>query len=182
MFSGWSVSFFFIYVLWKNLASLILLYQKFVAAYFATVILISFAVCYRYGPPTDIRSYNLAQWTLQLIALVLIYFSCQITDISIGVIALLLLWAVSKNWLINIATKFMSIFNVVWHFLFPQYQRLLTMEEYQKQGEEETRKALEELRQYCRSPKADVWKITSSVSDPKRSVNFCCNLMIFLNY
>ncbi|MCP9258967.1 hypothetical protein DINM_001383 [Dirofilaria immitis] len=150
MFTGWSVSFFFVYVLWKNLASLILLYQKFVAAYFATVILISLAICYRYGPPTDIRSYNLAQWTLQLIALILIYSSCQITDISIGIIALLLLW----------------------EFLFPRCQRLLTMEEYRQQGEEETRKALEELRQYCRSPKADVWKITSAVSDPKRLASF----------
>lgn len=53
-------------------------------------------------------------------------------------------------------------------FLFPQCQRYLTMEEYRQQGEEETRKALEKLRLYCRSPEADVWKITSSVSDPRR--------------
>ncbi|KAL4002083.1 hypothetical protein ACH3XW_2005 [Acanthocheilonema viteae] len=172
MFTGWSFSFFFIYTVWKNFASLVLLYQKFVAAYFATVILISFAVCYRYGPPTDIRSHNLAQWTLQLIALILIYSSCQITDIAIGVIALLLLWSMLKNWLINITSKFMSIFRMVWLFLFPKCQRLLTMEEYQQQGEEETRKALEELRRYCRSPEANVWKITSSVSDPKRLASF----------
>ncbi|EJW86243.1 hypothetical protein WUBG_02843 [Wuchereria bancrofti] len=173
MFTGWSVSFFFIYTVWKNLASLILLYQKFVAAYFATVILVSLAVCYRYGPPTDVRSHNLAQWTLQLIALLLIYSSCQTTDIAIGVIALLLLWSVSKNWLINIASRFMSVFKAVWlAFLFPQCQRLLTIEEYRQQGEEETRKALEELRRYCRSPEADVWKITSSVSDPKRLASF----------
>ncbi|CAG9540712.1 unnamed protein product [Cercopithifilaria johnstoni] len=172
MFTGWSFSFFFIYTVWKNLASLVLVYQKFVAAYFATVILISLAVCYRYGPPTDIRSHNLAQWTLQLIALILIYSSCQIIDVAIGVIALLLLWSVSKNWLINIISKFISVFKAVWLFLFPQCQRLLTMEEYQQQGEEETRKALEELRQYCRSAEADVWKITSSVSNPKRLASF----------
>ncbi|VDN92175.1 unnamed protein product [Brugia pahangi] len=172
MFTGWSVSFFFIYTVWKNLASLVLLYQKFVAAYFATVILVSLAVCYRYGPPTDVRSHNLAQWTLQLIALLLIYSSCQTTDIAVGVITLLLLWSVSKNWLINIASRFISIFKAVWLFLFPQCQRLLTMEEYRQQGEEETRKALEELRRYCRSPEADVWKITSSVSDPKRLASF----------
>uniref|UniRef100_A0A915Q7A7 DUF4220 domain-containing protein n=1 Tax=Setaria digitata TaxID=48799 RepID=A0A915Q7A7_9BILA len=172
MFTGWSVSFCFIYMIWKNLASLVLLYQKFVAAYFATVILISLAICYRYGPPTDIRSHNLAQWALQLIALILIYISCQITDIAIGVIALLLFWSLSKLWLINITYRFISVFNMIWHFLFPQCQRLLTMEEYHQQGEEETRKALEELRQFCRSPKANVWKITSSVSDPKRLASF----------
>ncbi|VDM92678.1 unnamed protein product [Onchocerca ochengi] len=110
--------------------------------------------------------------SLLIVGFVIYRMAPKITEISIGVITLLLLWAVSKNWLINIISRFMAIFNVVWHFLFPQCQRLLTMEEYQQQGEEETRKALEELRQYCRSPKADVWKITSSVSDPRRLASF----------
>lgn len=52
-------------------------YQKFLAAYFGTSILISFAICYRYGPPTDVRTHNLAQWGIQSIALIAIYFSCQ---------------------------------------------------------------------------------------------------------
>lgn len=78
LFGGWSLSFYIVYMVWKNFTLLLLQYQKFIAAYFATVTLISFAICYRYGPPTDVRSHNLAQWALQSIALVLIYFSCQV--------------------------------------------------------------------------------------------------------
>uniref|UniRef100_A0A1I7XT38 Cas1_AcylT domain-containing protein n=1 Tax=Heterorhabditis bacteriophora TaxID=37862 RepID=A0A1I7XT38_HETBA len=43
------------------------------------VLLISLAVCYKRGPPTDSRSHDIAQWTLQLIALTLIYFSAQVS-------------------------------------------------------------------------------------------------------
>ncbi|VDN04152.1 unnamed protein product [Thelazia callipaeda] len=169
---GWSVSAYIILFLWKNFASLVLQYQKFVAAYLITVIMISFVICYRVGPPTDIRSHNLAQWALQLIAVILIYSSCQITDISVGTIALLLLWSLLNKWLMKVVAKFMSIGRIVWQFLFPQCQRLLTVEEYRQQGEEETRKALEKLRQYCQSPKANAWRITSVMSDPKRFANF----------
>ncbi|VDM79063.1 unnamed protein product [Strongylus vulgaris] len=56
--------------------------------------------------------------------------------------------------------------------LFPPKRRLLTMEEYQKEGQETTRRELERLRQYCRSPDADVWSITSKVRDPRRFARF----------
>ncbi|VDD89478.1 unnamed protein product [Enterobius vermicularis] len=118
LFGGWSVSFYTVYFLWKNFTAIVLKYQKFVIAYFATIIIISFAVCYRYGPPTDVRSHNLAQWALQLLALLIIYFSCQ------------------------------------------------------RQGAEETRKAMEKLRKFCRSPNANAWRITSAIKDPKRFASF----------
>lgn len=50
----------------------------------------------------------------------------------------------------------------------PEARRLLTEEEYQKQGEEETRRALEELRKYCNSPEFSPWKAVSRLQSPKR--------------
>lgn len=50
----------------------------------------------------------------------------------------------------------------------PSPPRLLTEEEYQRQGEEETRKALEELRNYCRSPEFSAWTAVSRIQSPKR--------------
>jgi len=47
-------------------------------------------------------------------------------------------------------------------------RRLLTEEEYQKQAEEETQKALEELRKYCNSPDISPWKTVSRIQSPKR--------------
>lgn len=172
LFGGWSLSFYIVYMVWKNFTLLLLQYQKFIAAYFATVTLISFAICYRYGPPTDVRSHNLAQWALQSIALVLIYFSCQIAEVACSVIAMLLFWAAAKGWIIPVVMKFFAVMNTVWRFLFPKSRRLLTLEEYERQGEEETSKALDELRLYCSSPEVNAWKITSSLSDPKRFARF----------
>lgn len=172
LFGGWSFSFYIVYLVWKNFTSLILQYQKFVAAYFATVILISFAVCYRYGPPTNVRSHNLAQWALQLIALLLIYFSCQVPEVACTVIVCLLFWSLTKKWVTAIVWKILSVLKFIWRLIFPKTRRLLTMEEYEQQGEEETKKALEQLRSYCRSPEANVWKMTSSLSNPRRFASF----------
>ena len=41
--------------------------------------------------------------------------------------------------------------------------RLLTEEEYRLQGEVETRKALEQLREYCNSPDCSAWKTVSRI-------------------
>lgn len=55
-------------------------------------------------------------------------------------------------------------------FFRPQI-RLLSREEYEKQGQEETQKALEELREYCRSPNCDAWKTISRMKSPSRYSN-----------
>lgn len=52
--------------------------------------------------------------------------------------------------------------------LGPSPPRLLTEEEYRLQGEVETRKALEELRSYCRSPDFSAWTVVSRIQSPKR--------------
>lgn len=53
-----------------------------------------------------------------------------------------------------------------------QPRRLLTEEEYLKQGEAETQKALEELRKYCTSPEVSTWKVVSRIQSPKRFADF----------
>ncbi|NXJ72642.1 NEMP1 protein, partial [Rostratula benghalensis] len=54
----------------------------------------------------------------------------------------------------------------------PSPPRLLTEEEYRVQGEEETRRALEELRSYCRSPAFSAWTAVSRIQSPKRFADF----------
>lgn len=50
----------------------------------------------------------------------------------------------------------------------PEPRRLLTEEEYREQGEEETRRALEELRRQCNSPEFSPWKMVSRLQSPQR--------------
>ncbi|KFW91794.1 Transmembrane protein 194A, partial [Phalacrocorax carbo] len=54
----------------------------------------------------------------------------------------------------------------------PNAPRLLTEEEYRIQGEMETRKALEELRSYCKSPDFSAWTVVSRIQSPKRFADF----------
>ncbi|KFQ81076.1 Transmembrane protein 194A, partial [Phaethon lepturus] len=56
--------------------------------------------------------------------------------------------------------------------LGPSPPRLLTEEEYRIQGEVETRKALEELRNCCRSPDFSAWTAVSRIQSPKRFADF----------
>lgn len=50
----------------------------------------------------------------------------------------------------------------------PVPPRLLTEEEYRIQGEVETQKALQELREFCSSPECSAWKTVSRIQSPKR--------------
>lgn len=56
------------------------------------------------------------------------------------------------------------------YYLFPPKTKLMTADEYEAEGLNETRKALLELREYCNSPDCDAWKVISRVRNPKRFV------------
>lgn len=46
--------------------------------------------------------------------------------------------------------------------------RLISVEEYEKEGRLETARALKELREYCKSPDCNTWQIVSRLKSPKR--------------
>ncbi len=50
--------------------------------------------------------------------------------------------------------------------------RLLTESEYMEQSRLETERQLEELRQFCSSPKCDAWRVASRLSSPTRFAEF----------
>ncbi|VDO19432.1 unnamed protein product [Heligmosomoides polygyrus] len=166
LIGGWSLSVYILHFAWKNLAMIAVQYQNYLVAYFVTVMAVSLAVCYKRGPPSDSRSHDIAQWTLQAISLLVIYASSQVDEVSVGVIALLVFHQLTRSWLWSLLFR---MFGFIWRKVVPPKRRLLTMEEYEKEGQETTKRELQRLREYCRSPEADVWKITSRVHDPRRS-------------
>ena len=58
----------------------------------------------------------------------------------------------------------------VYYFFFPPRHTFLSEEEYMMQGTEETRRALEDLREYCSSPECDTWRLVSRLQNPTRYV------------
>lgn len=51
---------------------------------------------------------------------------------------------------------------------FPPKVKLLTNDQYYEEGVRETKKALEELRQYCSSPECNQWKMALKLQNVKR--------------
>ena len=71
---------------------------KYVIAYVTCAGLLSFAVLYRMSPPSDQRSLNLIQWTIQLVGVACIYLACPLQEVGVVfVITVLILYNMS-NW------------------------------------------------------------------------------------
>lgn len=58
------------------------------AGYLLLVGIVSFGVCYRYGPLENERSINLLSWALQLLGLLLIYSGIQIHPIALALVVI----------------------------------------------------------------------------------------------
>jgi len=85
---GFSVTAWLLQYLWQNVHDLLLYYSYYVAMYFVTAAVVSFAVCYYKGPVTNPRLLDLIRWCIQFVALGLIYYSTQIVEISATIAAL----------------------------------------------------------------------------------------------
>ncbi|XP_006825532.1 nuclear envelope integral membrane protein 1-like [Saccoglossus kowalevskii] len=167
---GWSFSAYFFSWLWKKIIIDRVLpestYMRVIFAYIALAALISFAVCYRYGPVKERRTLNLIQWSIWLCSWLLIFNGTQIPEVSVSVIIALWLWTILPK------KSFMHAIHRRWRVWFPPRVRLLTEEEYMIQAHRETQKALRELKQYCRSPDCDAWKVISRLDSPSRFAKF----------
>ncbi|XP_069121579.1 nuclear envelope integral membrane protein 1-like [Argopecten irradians] len=158
---------YFINQIFDPITGTLLQYWQYILGYVILTGLISFCACYRYGPVTDKRSLNLIQWFIQIVGLALVYQGTQIPELSVAIIVVLLtLYNIPKGLFNNRFTCYLRF-----KFFSPKH-RFLTEEEYLKQGHEETRKALEELRSFCQSPECDTWKVVSQLQTPTKFAKF----------
>ncbi|GMR42605.1 hypothetical protein PMAYCL1PPCAC_12800, partial [Pristionchus mayeri] len=169
LLGGWSAAAWMALHAWNNFSSIMVQYQNYVAAYFVTAMLISFAYCYKQGPPTNVRSLDLATWLFQIVACFLIYFSSQVPWISYAVIAALIC---SSALLSSTSKRLIGAVVSIWRYFFPRPRRLLTEEEYEREAAEYTQQELARLREYCRSPDANTWRLTSRIKTPTRFARF----------
>ncbi|XP_014116070.1 PREDICTED: nuclear envelope integral membrane protein 1 [Pseudopodoces humilis] len=166
---GWSFSLYLLQLIFKNLQEICKSYWQYLLGYLLFVGLLSFAVCYRYGPLENERSINLLSWALQLLGLLLMYSGIQIHPIALG---LVLIAVCTKNLDYPLQWAFAAYRRVQNSRLGPSPPRLLTEEEFRLQGEVETRKALAELRSSCQSPEFSAWTTVSRIQSPKRFADF----------
>ncbi|ERE90600.1 transmembrane protein [Cricetulus griseus] len=166
---GWSFSLYLIQLVFKNLQEIWRCYWHYLLGYVLTVGFMSFAVCYKYGPLENERSINLLTWTLQLLGLASMYASIQIPHIAFALVVIALC---TKNLEYPIHWLYITYRKMCKATAKPVPPRLLTEEEYRIQGEVETQKALQELREFCSSPECSAWKTVSRIQSPKRFADF----------
>ncbi|KAA0707245.1 Nuclear envelope integral membrane protein 1 [Triplophysa tibetana] len=164
---GWSFSLYIIQLVFRNLQLILREHWHLAIGYVTVIGFVSFAVCYRYGPLVEERSINILSWTLQIFGLLFIYAGIQVQQVAFAII----LGALCSKNLDYPFTVALTLYRKL-KPRKPEPQRLLTEEEYQRQGEEETQNALEELRNYCSSPDFNTWKTVSRLQSPKRFADF----------
>lgn len=64
--TGWSMSFYLGQILWENAQLIVSQYIEYVMWYILITSLISFLICYRFGPVTNKRTKQIIQWFLQV--------------------------------------------------------------------------------------------------------------------
>ncbi|XP_043250578.1 nuclear envelope integral membrane protein 1 [Colletes gigas] len=163
--TGWTMSFYILQALWENAHLIAVQYREIVTWYILGTSFISFVVCYRFGPVTNARTKKLIEWFLQIGGLIAIYYSSYFREASFFCcIVMILLY----NFPIVLIQKGRSY----WKNMFPERRKLLTEDQYRKEGIRETNKALDELKGYCSSPECNPWKTVLRLKDPIRFAKF----------
>ncbi len=88
---GWAIFGTAIYWFLDHLTETVREYWLYLVAYVLMATVISFAVLYRMGPISNPRTFNLIQWSMQLVGLAMVYFSTQMWELSLCVCLLVLL-------------------------------------------------------------------------------------------
>ncbi|KAJ6629548.1 Nuclear envelope integral membrane protein 1b [Pseudolycoriella hygida] len=165
MAGGSALAVYFTQLLWDNVQVILFNYQTYVFWYIVVTGFISFVICYRLGPPKNQRSKNLIKWGLQIVAVIMIYFSSQFQEASVGVILLTIV-------IYYFPVQYLYVVRRYWRRKFPPRIRLLTNEEYYEQTARETTKALDELKRFCSSPESQPWRTMTKLKDPRRFASF----------
>ncbi|XP_072759365.1 nuclear envelope integral membrane protein isoform X2 [Anoplolepis gracilipes] len=160
-----SMSLYLAQVLWENTHLIIVQYREWVMWYILVTSLISFLLCYRFGPVTNKRTKQIIQWFLQLMGLAMVYNSSHFYEASFSCCIVLVL-------LYNFPKTAFERGKKCWQIVFPEKRKLLSENQYRQEGVRETRKALKELQNYCSSPECNPWKTVLKLKDPIRFAKF----------
>ncbi|XP_033333193.2 nuclear envelope integral membrane protein isoform X1 [Megalopta genalis] len=163
--TGWTMSFYLIQALWENAQLIVIQYREWLTWYILATSLISLVICYRFGPVTNRKTKKLIEWFLQIVGLITMYYSSYFREASFFCCVLIVLL---YHFPVAIVRKGRSY----WKTMFPEKRKLLTDDQYRKEGVIETKKALTELREYCSSPECNTWKTVLRLKDPLRFAKF----------
>ncbi|CAF0717377.1 unnamed protein product [Brachionus calyciflorus] len=167
--SGSSFFLFIMRWLYLNFKNLTESFQLYIIGYLLLSGIVSATYCYYRGPIKNERGINIINFFLKFFGIALIYLG---TSNNLYSISLLIAF-----FIVNSMYKFKNfgsfgMFRRIKYKYFPEKRKLLTQEEYLRQGQEYTNKALNELREYCTSPECNAWRTISRISQPSKFAKF----------
>jgi len=166
---GWSGVLYVFALMYDHMESLVKNYQTYIIGYTTVMSLISFYVCYWWGPPSSPRTLDIIRWTVQAVGIGFMLNASHaplFIRLTVVFVILTIYFFPTKS-----VSKMINATPFIYRF-FPPKTKLLTEEEFILQGSVETRKALEQLREYCKSPDCNAWKTISRVKTPQRLAAF----------
>uniref|UniRef100_A0A1I7ZGW4 Transmembrane protein 194A n=1 Tax=Steinernema glaseri TaxID=37863 RepID=A0A1I7ZGW4_9BILA len=169
---GYAFSSYILYSVCGYVWSLVVAYQTYFMYYVCASAGVGLLLFYWYGPPTDPRKLDAMQWTLQLISTLTIYLCTPDHYVSILIIVVLILIGFVRGHLLPSIVKAHGKINRIRNKWFPTPRKLLTQEEYEREGEEFTRRELELLRQAYRSPDVMSYKVFARCKNPRKLARF----------
>ncbi|KYM79556.1 hypothetical protein ALC53_09995 [Atta colombica] len=158
-----SMSFYIAKTLWENMQLIIMQYREWMMWYVLVTSLISFVICYRFGPVTNPRTKQIIEWFLQLVGLALIYHSSHFHEASFSCCIIVILFYNFPKAAFGQAKR---------QHVFPEKRKLINEDQYRQEGIRQTRKALKGLQNYCSSPECNPWKTVLKLKDPIRFARF----------
>ncbi|XP_077259268.1 nuclear envelope integral membrane protein isoform X1 [Temnothorax americanus] len=160
-----SMSLYIAKTLWENMQLILMQYREWAMWYVLVTSLISFVICYRFGPVTNARTKQIIQWFLQLVGLALVYFSSHFHEAALSCCVVLILFYNFPKAALERAKRY-------WRNVFPEKRKLLNEDQYHQEGIRQTRRALKDLQNYCSSPECNPWKTVLKLKDPIRFARF----------
>ncbi|XP_022710531.1 nuclear envelope integral membrane protein 1-like isoform X3 [Varroa jacobsoni] len=164
--TGWSFWIYLLLQLWNSKFEIFCHYKHYFLAYIGLSAGIAFLICYRIGPPKDERTIDTMQILMQFVALNGVYFSSDAPEVTLAFCIIALL---AYNFPARMKARFTTWLQ---RRFFKPTIRMLTEEEYIRQGDETTARELERLRDFARSPDCDAWKVMSRLRNPSRFGSF----------
>ncbi|KAF5299263.1 hypothetical protein FQA39_LY02436 [Lamprigera yunnana] len=162
---GWTIGVYILELLRENIRTIIYVYYDYVIWYGVITGIISFLVCYKWGPVTNVRTKNIIKWSLQGLGLIAVFNSTRFQEAAMAQIVLVIA-------LYNFPTRWFYKSKSYWKKKFPPKVRCLTNEEYYEEGVRETTNALTNLKLYCSSRNCNQWKTALNLKDVKRFASF----------
>lgn len=148
----------FIYMIYKNIFTVLEHYKMHVIGYCCLTGLLSFYFCYNFCSFNNLKSESLCKWFLRTLAAYFIFSSTYMYEVFIPTL------------LILVSFIYLPSFQLIKKLRKLRSNKVA--ENYHSQGCVETEKALRQLREYCISSEFKRWKYVPKLQDPWKFAKF----------